>query len=335
MIKKYVNKQIVALLATAMIVLTGCGNQASVSDNSASVNEVSENTIVEENEEKELWSMESVMEQVGGEYVNTEDDKAAITALYDTDYKPVDGFDEEIEGVDYGERIQIVYYSTTTERDRQANIILPPGYDENETYPVLYLLHGIGGDESEWFLGSPEEIIGNLVADGEVVPFITVVPNVRARANDHDSSDVYSAGNIEAFNNFINDLKYDLMPYINENFNVYTDREHTAICGLSMGGMESLSIGFQLLDVFGYIGAFSPAPSLDTSLLYVPDGYEAPIYLLICTGDSDSVVFDNPYDYHTVLAANNVEHTFYFVPGGDHNFFVWNEGLYTFVKNIF
>lgn len=256
-------------------------------------------------------------------------------SVYETTYKPVDGYKDKKSDVTYGEKVGITYYSTTVGVERKANIILPPNYDETKTYPVLYLLHGIGGDEEEWFLGKPVEILGNLVATGEAKEFITVVPNVRARENAYNPTDVFQEGNISAFNNFINDLSKDLMPYINENYNVYTDREHTAICGLSMGGMESLSIGFQMLDTFGYIGAFSPAPTLDTSLLKVDNAENTPYYVMICNGDSDSVVNENPFNYHKVLERNGVAHDFYFIPGADHDFVAWNDGLYNFAKRIF
>ena len=267
--------------------------------------------------------------------ISPAEEKAAVLELYESEFKPVDGYNQEAEDVVYGERVAIEYFSKTTGVARKANVILPPNYDENETYPVVYLLHGIGGDENEWFQGKPIEVLGNLMASGEAVPFIAVIPNIRARQNDHNFDDMYQQSHFDAFNNFINDLERDLMPYISENFNVYDDREHTAICGLSMGGMESLNIGFQMLDRIAYIGAFSPAPTLDTSLLKVDDPENTPSYVLICTGSSDDTVGDNPYNYHKVLEENGVEHDFYLVPDGHHDFGVWNQGLYNFAKKVF
>lgn len=267
--------------------------------------------------------------------ISPAEEKTAVLELYEAEFKPADGYKDVDEEITYGERVAIEYFSTTTGVARKANVILPPDYDENTTYPVVYLLHGIGGDENEWFQGKPVEILGNLMASGEAVPFIAVVPNIRARENDHNFDDMYQQSHFDAFNNFINDLQKDLMPYIAENYNVYNDREHNAICGLSMGGMESLNIGFQLLDKFAYIGAFSPAPTLDTSLLKVDDSSYTPAYVLICTGSSDDTVGDNPYNYHKVLEENGVEHDFYLVPEGHHDFGVWNQGLYNFAKNVF
>lgn len=323
-----------AILA-GVIMLSGCSETVDT-QNTTEAAQTSETTVEVTETTKELWSMEQVL---GTEAANTTNDKKAEEAelldLYEATYKPADGYMDTREDVTYGERVEITYFSTTTGVDRKANVILPAGYDENVQYPVVYLLHGIGGDENEWFQTKVIEIIGNLIADGEVEPFIAVVPNIRAREKDHDFSDMYEQSHFDAFNNFINDLENDLMPYIADNYSVYNDREHNAICGLSMGGMESLNIGFRLQDKFAYIGAFSPAPTLDTSILKVDDETIAPEFVMIVTGSADSTVGDNPYNYHKVLEQNGVDHMFYLVPGGQHDFAVWDEALYTFLKNIF
>lgn len=312
------------ILMASMMLFTGCGADGSVAQQEVTTAQEAENTEEDTQETTQKATTESVMER-----------KQRIKDEYEQGFKPAEGFMTPVEGREYGERVEIEYQSKTTGTTRKANIILPVGYDKSQTYPVLYLLHGIGGDETEWFQGKPIEIIGNLQAEEAVVPFITVVPNVRARANDHDISDIYQQTNFSAFDNFINDLRDDLMPYMQEHYNIYTDREHTAICGLSMGGMESLNIGFSMLDTFGYIGAFSPAPTLNTALLTLEGSEYVPYHVMICCGDSDSVVTEVPKGYHEVLEANGVEHVWYQYPDGDHNFTVWNDGLYNFVKNIF
>jgi predicted alpha/beta superfamily hydrolase len=141
-------------------------------------------------------------------------------------------------------------------------VYTPPGYDAAETYPVLYLLHGIGGNHTEWLGGEPNNVLSNLLALGEAPPMIAVIPNVRAMKDDGYQSDMFSAENIAAFDNFINDLRDDLMPFIKENYSVSDKREETAIAGLSMGGREALFIGVSMPETFGYVGAFCPAPGL-------------------------------------------------------------------------
>lgn len=320
MSKKFAVSVAAGLLALS---LTACGTKE---EKTTTEETATEATTVSETTTEETTTEETT------EVITTED---TVAMEYEQTYKPEEGYMDKKDGFGYGEKVAIEYYSNTTGKDRKAYVLLPEGYDPANKYPVVYVLHGIGGTEGEWFQGKPQEIIGNLIAAGEVEPFIAVMPNVRARANDTDISDIYQPTNFAAFDNFINDLRDDLMPYINANYSVYGDREHTAVCGLSMGGMESLNIGFRMLDSVGYIGAFSPAPTLDTSLLTLEGSEYTPELVMICNGTADSVVGNVPKDYHNVLVDNNVEHIWYQVPGGDHNFTVWNDGLYNFVKRLF
>ncbi len=176
---------------------------------------------------------------------------------------------------------------------------------------------------------------------------IVVMPNVRAKENDSISlSDMYTIENYKAFDNFINDLTNDLMPYIRKNYSVATGRQNTAVAGLSMGGRESLYIGFSLPDTFGYIGSFCPAfgilPYSNMSVgedgLFTEDTFKFPTgkysCVMITAGISDTVVGDEPLRYHEALSANNVEHIYHEYEGG-HDFNVWKKSLYVFAKNIF
>lgn len=257
------------------------------------------------------------------------------------------GFDTVKEGITYGKLIEITYESSTTGTTRKANIVLPPNYDESKQYPVLYLLHGIGGDHNEWLGAEPVNVISNLIADKDAVPMIAVIPNVRARANDAcDPQDIYTLEHYKAFDNFINDLRDDLMPYIEENYPVLTGKENTAIAGLSMGGRESLYIGCSMPQTFGYIGAFTPAPGLlpytnfgvsedglfTKETLTLPKGSDN--FVMINAGLSDGIVSIWPETYHETLEKNGVKNTFYITDGG-HDFTVWKNGLYNYVKNIF
>lgn len=261
-------------------------------------------------------------------------------------WEPPVGFDEKKAGVKYGKLEEITYKSTTTGTRRKCSVITPADYDKSKEYPVLYLLHGIGGTHAEWLGGNPVEVIGNLIAEGEAKAMVVVMPNVRAAADDSVPKEILSKQNISAFDNFINDLKSDLMPYINQNYSVSTEWEDTAIAGLSMGGRESLFIGFSMLDTFAYIGAFSPAPGLlpDLRLAYpgqfreeefiIPEDKKTPKLILICNGNDDGIVTNSPDYYHQVLEKNGVNHIWYTMDG-DHNFVVWKNGLYNFVKRIF
>lgn len=263
------------------------------------------------------------------------------------DFTVPEGFDTVKEGTTYGEIQEISYDSKTTGTIRKANVILPPDYNKDKRYPVLYLLHGIGGDQNEWLGAEPVNVISNLIAAGDVTEFIAVIPNVRARANDEGNpQDIYTKEHFEAFDNFINDLKENLMPFVEENFPVLKGRENTAIAGLSMGGRETLYIGCSMPETFGYIGAFTPAPGLlpytnfgvteeglftDKTLGISLDGGH---FVMINAGESDKIVSIWPMTYHETLEKNGVNHMFYVTEGG-HDFVVWKNGLYNFVRRIF
>lgn len=261
-------------------------------------------------------------------------------------YQTPEGFDEEKEDITYGSLTEMEYYSETTEAMRKCFVYTPPNYNTDKIYPVVYLLHGIGGTHSEWLGGNPNEIISNLIASGEVPQFIAVFPNVRAMKNDSVPSEILGQKNIDAFDNFINDLKNDLMPFIKEKYSVSEKREETAVAGLSMGGREALYIGVSMPETFAYIGAFSPAPGLlpysslgypgqlTDSELTISTKYKEDTFILICNGKQDGVVYDVPYEYHKALSDNGVEHIYYTMDGG-HDFNVWKNGLYHFIKNIF
>lgn len=256
---------------------------------------------------------------------------------------PPAGFDAKVEGVTYGKTVLRSYPSTTTGTNRKVMILLPPDYSEEKTYPVLYLLHGIGGDENEWAQGRPTWVVGNLILSGEAAEMIVVMPNIRARANDRaNPSDVYQPSHYAAFDNFINDLRDDLMPYMKANFPIAEGRENTAIAGLSMGGREALYIGMTMSDTFGYVGAFCAAPGVlpypAEAGLMQPEDFKAAdgldTYVLINAGKTDFLVAEWPETYAKTLADNGTENVFYVTEGG-HDFTVWKHGLYNFARNIF
>ena len=252
------------------------------------------------------------------------------------------------ENVEYGEMVEIEYESSVTGTTRKANVLLPAGYTTEKQYPVLYLLHGSEGDHNEWKKGDPKYIVGNAIAAGEAKEMIVVMPYVRARANDGPVSPKDDTlENFEAFDNFINDLQQCLMPYIEENYSVYTERENTAIAGLSLGGRESIYIGRTLYEEFAYIGSFSPGPGVvaykmgnltedglfEPEDLAFPEGYE-PKVLMITEGDADSIVGNVPHIYHDLFTDAGVEHIFYTIKGG-HDYTVWKRSLYAFAGEIF
>ena len=172
------------------------------------------------------------------------------------------GFDVVKSDIPHGKIDTIVYHSSTVETNRKALVYTPPGYSKKKKYPVLYLLHGIGGDEYAWQKnGHMQNILDNLYAEKKVEPMIVVMPNGRAMKDDRPVGNIFDKDKVEAFATFEKDLLNDLIPYIEKNYPAMKDREHRALAGLSMGGGQSLNFGLGHLDKFAWVGGFSSAPN--------------------------------------------------------------------------
>ncbi len=241
------------------------------------------------------------------------------------------------ENIQRGVIDSIAYPSKTVGTTRKATVYTPPGFDKKKKYPVLYLLHGIGGDEKEWLNGgSPQLILDNLYADGKVEPMIVVMPNGRAIKDDRAIGNIMAPDKVQGFANFEQDLLTDLIPYIEKKYPAYKDREHRAIAGLSMGGGQSLNFGLGNLDKFAWVGGFSSAPNTKTPEQLVPDPAKAKEQLkllFISCGASDGLISFSKRT-HDYLAKNGVPHI-YFIEPGVHDFKVWKDGLYMYSQLIF
>jgi len=247
------------------------------------------------------------------------------------------GFDEPQTGIPTGKLDTIRYVSKTVGTTRKALVYTPPGFNKKTKYPVLYLLHGIGGDEKEWLNGGkPQVILDNLYARKKLAPMIVVMPNGRAMKDDRAIGNVFDREKVEAFATFEKDLLNDLIPYIDKKYPTLTDRESRAIVGLSMGGGQSLNFGLGNLDRFAWVGGFSSAPNTrrPEELLPDPAGAKAKLKLLwISCGDADGLITFSKRT-HDYLFQHNVPHVYYVEPGG-HDFKVWKNGLYMFSQFLF
>jgi enterochelin esterase-like enzyme len=247
------------------------------------------------------------------------------------------GFDSLRTDIAHGKIDTITYTSKTVGTDRRALIYTPPGFSKKKKYPVLYLLHGIGGDEKEWLNGGkPQVILDNLYADKKIEPMIVVMPNGRAMKDDRAGGNVFDSAKVQAFTTFEKDLLNDLIPYIERKYPALTDREHKAIAGLSMGGGQSLNFGLGNLDKFAWVGGFSSAPNTKTPDALVPDPEAAKNklkLLWISCGDNDGLISFSRRT-HNYLFEKNVPHIYYIEPGG-HDFKVWKNGLYMFSQFLF
>lgn len=260
---------------------------------------------------------------------------------------PPNGITEKRPGVTYPQFQKYTYYSSTAERDTPVNVLLPSNYSEKKKYPVLYILHGYY-DNEDWMARDTvhiSEMLANLAADGEAKEMIAVLPYIYC-SKDMPRCTGMNLQNSLNYDNFINDLTTDLMPFIENNFSVAKGRENTAVTGFSMGGREALFIGFSHPELFGYIGAVCPAPGL-TPVANSPDhpGQMAeadmkftenqPYVLMISAAENDSVVEAFPSSYHEILNENNTEHIWHTMSSTGHDHSSVIPHLYNFFRVIF
>lgn len=259
-----------------------------------------------------------------------------------------------------GGRVEVITYQTRDyagdlhEYQKEANVYLPPDYDENKQYDVLILCHGIGGSKDEWELNNPlsknRALCDNLFLEKAAVPFIIVTPNGRAGNQfADDNAKTYS------FYLFGQELRNDLIPFIDQHYSTYADytspdydisasREHRAMAGLSMGGMQTINIGLcECADLFAWFGAFSAAPTSypAAKIASVLNGREETIRLFysVC-GTGDKVAYQS-----ACAAAKDLprlcpcfeegKNYLWQELAGGHDFYIWRVGLYNFARMIF
>ena len=155
--------------------------------------------------------------------------------------------------VPHGAIAEVTYKSSALGRDRRMHVYTPPGYENGrDRYPVFYLLHGAGDNDDSWStVGRAGFILDNLIATQNARPMVVVMPAGHAtRAQD-------SVVGRTATDAFVSDFVSDVMPYVEKHYRVHTDRQNTAIAGLSMGGMQTLEVAVPRLERFAYVGVYS------------------------------------------------------------------------------
>ena len=264
----------------------------------------------------------------GGPIVLNDDDRPAFP-------EPPDDIVEVREGVPHGALEMIEYASQTVGTTRKMMVYTPPGYTAERSYPVLYLLHGIGGDETEWDrFATPNVLLDNLIAEGMAEPMIVVMPNGRAQPNDRAEGDVFASA--PAFAAFEGDLLDDVIPTIEARYSASTDREDRALAGLSMGGGQSLNFGLGHLDTFAWIGGFSSAPNTrpPSELVPDPEAAQEQLELLFLSCGTEDGLFGISQGVHTYLAEHDVPHVWH-VDGNGHDATHWQNSLYHFTQLLF
>ncbi|MBR4200700.1 MAG: hypothetical protein IKQ91_05430 [Oscillospiraceae bacterium] len=252
---------------------------------------------------------------------------------------------ERREGVTYPQFEKYYYYSSTAERQTGVNVLLPAGYTADREYPVLYILHG-SGDNEDWIASDAMMVnvmLTNLCADGLAKEMIVVSPYIYC-SKDMPFCTGLDEQNFRNFDNFRIDLMTDLKPFIEENFSVAKDREHTAITGFSLGGREALNVGFHHPDAFGFLGSICPASGVveGTGLPFVftneefrfAEGQQPELFLL-SAAEQDAAVGVIPYDYHRILTENGTDHIWHVMTDSGHEMRSVISHLYSFMQMIF
>ena len=263
--------------------------------------------------------------------------------------------------VPHGAVREIWYFSKVTGSWRHALVYTPPNYDTaaKTRYPVLYLQHGGGEDETGWIKqGHANFILDNLIASKTSKPMIIVMAFGYAHHAGYVEPVVTGNGFSpermksmqEMFGAFEDDLTQALIPYVDASFRTVADRDHRAMAGLSMGGMQTFQITFNHLDTFSYIGGFSGSGGLGmmskapfdpktayNGALADPEAFAKRVHLVwIGVGTEEPAqMHSGIIGFHDALTKANVKHVFYESPGTSHEWQTWRRDLKDFAPRLF
>ncbi|MBN2704215.1 MAG: hypothetical protein JXR23_08390 [Pontiellaceae bacterium] len=282
----------------------------------------------------------------GGGVALNDDDKPAFD-------DPPAGYSDVRSDVAHGEIWVLQYNSEKLSARRQVRVYTPPGYTEDKEYPVLYLLHGIGGNDLEWMEAcKANTVIDNLIADGKIEPMVLVFPNGNASIVVGDSEEFpgEGAGARQNMNGqydgwdmpFQNDLFEEIIPLVESKFSVKTDSANRALAGLSMGGGQTLNIGLSNSDKFAYVGGFSSAPNtrqfggMANNVKLIPDvdAVKKNLKLMwVACGNKDGLLRVSQ-SVHQLLKDEGIEHVWH-VDSNAHDNTEWANNLYLFAQHLF
>ncbi len=243
------------------------------------------------------------------------------------------------QGIAHGQVRSLYYYAKSTDEWRHAMVYTPAGYEQGKKkYPVLYLQHGMGEDETGWSKqGHMQHIMDNLIASGEAVPMIVVMESgdVKAPFRGGDNRQGFSQYGASFYKVMINDL----IPTIDQKFRTLRDRDHRAMAGLSWGGHQTFDLVLNNIETFSWMGAFSGAIfGLDVKTAYNgvftrPDEFNKKIHYLFLSCGSEE-------NFGTEALAKNlrdagIKTDFYESPGTHHEWLTWRRGFRQFVPHLF
>ena len=374
------NKKIILLLLFLALLLTACAKDKATDQKQTGDNKVADTTsdttdktddktnddsktdIAIDDSSGAEANLDENQNETSNEDTSTNDE--ALKEVTYIEYTPVDAIPEEylLAREDQAGTIEKITYKTKdyfgdgSEITKPANVYLPYGYDTSKQYNVLYLMHGIGGTENEQGMSTDSSrikiIMDNLIYNGIIEPFIIVTPNGRSGADFANAGSDYNS-----FYLFGQELRNDLIPFIESTYSTYAaydengydltkTRNHRAMAGLSMGGMQTINIGIcESLDILSYFGAFSAAPTSYPANVITQKineefaDYDIDYFYNIC-GTEDSIALasasaaakDLPTLSDRLLDQKNF--IWQEVKGG-HGFDVWYLGFYNFANIVF
>ena len=246
------------------------------------------------------------------------------------------------QGIAHGQVRSIYYFAQSTNEWRHAMVYTPAEYEKGKKkYPVLYLQHGMGEDETGWSKqGHMQHIMDNLIASGEAVPMIVVMESgdIKAPFQGGDNRQGFSTYG----NSFYKVMINDLIPYIDSNFRTKTDRDNRAMAGLSWGGHQTFDIVLNNTDKFAWLGTFSGAIfGLDIKTAYDgiftrADEFNKKIHYFFMMSGTEGMdkMFQTEKTVND-LKAMGINAHYYESTGTDHEWLTWRRGLRQFVPNLF
>ena len=255
-----------------------------------------------------------------------------------------------VHDVPHGAVSKVWYPSPSSGKSRRMTVYTPAGYeDSSERYPVLYLLHGMGGDEDAWNeLGRAAQILDNLIASGDAKPMIVVMPNGNSSqlaAPGHTTEGQYtpsSQRSVQPADGFARSFP-EIVEYVDSHYRTSADKKHRAVAGLSMGGGHSWRISMLYPDMFDYVGLFSAAVGWkgdgvrgisDTQWSDMSAQMKQPPALYWVAIGKDDFLYDLNFTFRQGMDSRGFKYV-YHESGGGHSWKNWRDYLVSFLPQLF
>ncbi len=229
--------------------------------------------------------------------------------------------------VPHGAVTRHIYHSAVLNGEREIYVYTPPGFDRRKRYPVLYLLGGSGEQAYNWSNeGRANFILDNLLADGKAVPMIIAMPNNQVvHRSDPNHTEL-------SYKLFEEELRRQIVPFVDQNYPTRKDRRSRALAGLSMGGRHAQFVGFKCLDLFSSFGLLSSGDpnteTLNRDFLNDPSTNKKIDYLFVGQGTHEEVPGSRTFAVRDALTKHGIKHEYYAGGDGAHDWATWRHLLY-------